>query len=109
MIADLDLALFAYTIAAFGLAYVVGHASISQRPREWLAGLHRAGLLLVELLECPACFGFWTGALVESVGLWPQSIPGHAPWIARILYAGLYTSGSNLILALATGIIARPE
>ncbi len=102
-------AFYAYTIAAFGLAYVVGQAAISKRPRDWLAGLNRVGQFIVELLECPACFGFWTGALVESVGLWPQSIPGHAPWVARILYAGLYTSASNLILAIATGIVARPE
>lgn len=103
-----DLAVVVYAIAAFGLAYIVGHAQISRRPREFAArvvfGRAAVGEFFVDLLECPACFGFWTGLVAGALGVTPNAPTG----VAGALLFGLFTSGSNLLLALSVGIVQRP-
>lgn len=99
--------LLPYLLAAFGLAYIVGHAKISLVPRLLLGGsLHAeppvkplvpvVGPFLVDLAECPACFGFWVGlvyALAVGGGF------GDALWL------GCLTSGSNFLLGRLTKLI----
>jgi hypothetical protein len=100
--------LFVYTVAAFGLAYVLGHAVITQGIRE---ALYQRGALLawlVILLECPACCGFWTGwfaSLVFMVPPWDLSWPS-----LRVAgAAALYTAGSNFLLGRATKLVGHPR
>jgi hypothetical protein len=80
-----------HALAAMGLAWIVGHSAISLPLR---TALHRRSPFLVELLECPGCFGFWTGLAVGLV---------QDPWWA--LPFALFTSATNTILL--TPVIAR--
>lgn len=93
-----------YTLAAFGLAWVVGHAKVSLRPRAWLAERGRAGVFVVELLECPGCFAIWSGGLAGTL-LAPHL--GYPGWRGRLLVSfvlSFYTAGANIVLASMTGI-----
>lgn len=106
-----------YLLGAFGLAYIVGFSVISYPVRFWLGGapapvvldaagpppkaipgaLGPFGDFLCKLLECPACFGFWTG-LVTGLTVRSDSILV-AVWL------GCATSGSNFILARVTRLV----
>jgi hypothetical protein len=91
-------------LVAFGLCYVVGHAKVSLGVREWLAS-HRRLRTVVELIECPACLGFWLG-LVGGL-CWPWLLPvGYPQWASAPLL-GLATSASGYILGRATGWISE--
>ena len=116
----IDAAIF--LLGAFGLAYVVGFSAISFPLRMWLGGvpapavvgfvdgkplpnqpaavpgaLGPFGDFLCKLLECPACFGFWTGAIF-GLTVRGDSFPT-AFWL------GLAVSGSNFILSRLTRLI----
>lgn len=111
--------LFFYTFAAFGLAYIVGHSSISLPFRMALdpgEELTRPGQALrafvLMLIECPACFGFWTGAFA---GLLYVAVDGtYYPKegaLARFMFAAglaLYTAGTNFTLSRLTNLIPAP-
>lgn len=84
-----------YTIAAFGLAYILGHSSISLAPRTWLAS---KSAWLTELLECPACLGFWIGLF------WALPYWGLADWRHFLAYP-VYTAGANFLLGRLTRLI----
>lgn len=101
-----------YVFVAFGLAYVVGHSAISKSIREKIfdSGLtfqSRLRRILVDLLECPACFGFWTGVVVALLGWTPLDVAifsGSGSFLFTIVW-GLFTAGSNLTLAKITKLI----
>lgn len=93
-------ALAFYTVAAFGLAYVVGHSVISRPVREVIALWSEP---LITLIECPACLGWWVG-LGAGIGL---ALAGRLAW-ALILALAFYTAGANFILGRATGLIPNP-
>jgi hypothetical protein len=112
------LGLLIYTVAAFGLAYIVGHSRISlpfrialdpeklETPRDAL----RAWLLM--LIECPACFGFWEGLFA---GMLYAALDGplypREGALAKMLWAvglALYSCGANFILARFTDLIPAP-
>lgn len=113
------LGLLFYTVAAFGLAYIVGHSAISlpfrvlMDPGENLkspAEAARAWILM--LIECPACFGFWEGLFFGMLyaaadgPLYPREGA-----LAKVLWAvglALYTCGANFILARLTSLISAP-
>lgn len=113
------LGLFFYTVAAFGLAYIVGHSGISLPfrmlldPGEKLASPGDAARSFVlMLLECPACFGFWTGVFAGMLylGVDGAYYPKEGA-LAKFLFAAglaLYTTGSNFILARLTNLIPAP-
>jgi len=100
-----------YAFAAFGLAYIVGHATITKVIRERLYDMGAEFEIVtapmwirrrfVDLLECPACFGFWTG-IAASFAFGPflhvGGIPGAFLW-------GCYTAGTNFTLAKITRLI----
>lgn len=94
-----------YTISAFGLAYIVGHSRISRPVR---LALHDTGgwwtRTIVELVECPACFGFWTGLAVGSY----LALAHHAPFGVPFGVA-CYTTGANFLLGRVTGLIPSPD
>lgn len=118
-----------YILAAFGLAFIVGYAKISLPLRAWLAQeryqrwsrmlqayeWHDSRLVelrrgLVELLQCPACLGFWIGfafALADPLMFGAASVLGvdHLPAVERAFFLGLATCASNFILGALTGLI----
>lgn len=104
--------LLIYSVAAFGFAFIAGFSKISFPIRNWIdpgkfttsVGAIRA--LLVMLIECPPCLGFWTGIVASAVlELRVFQIP---TWQWIVLLA-LYTSGSNFILGRVTGLIPKAE
>lgn len=105
--------LFFYTVAAFGLAFILGFSKISLPVRMWIdpgskvtTFLRLIRLFILTLIECPACLGFWTGFLY---GLWvfgvfePPIFDGASTSFAVML--GLYTCGTNFILGRVTGLV----
>ena len=104
--------LFFYTVAAFGLAYIIGHSAISLGVRENISWIGRRGApgklawvatWFLALIECPACFGTWTGLVVGA--LYPQIVPFALSWPLASLALGLYSAGTGFILGKATGLI----
>jgi hypothetical protein len=63
--------LIVISLASYGLWYTVGRGKISEGFRNRLNVGHP---MLIAMLECPGCFGFWTGlVLLISTKLvaWP--------------------------------------
>ena len=107
-------ALLFYTVAAFGLAYILGHAQISLGIRTRLFDLCWPTKWLVELVECPACFGthlgFWFGVLAPAawtIAIIPVPLPLN--WLTAGVWLGLYTAGAGFLLGRATGLINLKE
>lgn len=104
--------LLLYSVASFGFAYILGHSGISLPARKLLdpgGSTPNPGVavrvLLLALIECPACLGFWTG-LVSA--LWIFSVfPGHG-WMG-VIGSALFTCGSNLLLARLAGLYSIEE
>lgn len=110
--------LLVYFLGAFGLAYIVGHSTLSLPFRQWLGGnpiaeppqpgaLGPFGDFLCALIECPACFGFWIGLIAGKLILIPESLEG-APFSTRAAWAlwfGCVTSGTNYILGRLTSLL----
>ncbi len=99
-------ALLFYSVSAFAISYIVGHSTLSKLWRERIWGddpetaRNVVAVAIVLLLECPACFGFWTGVVAALVGTTPFVVE-HLDVVAW----GLFTSGSNLILAKVTKLV----
>ena len=144
-----------YAVAAFGFAYIVGHALISRGFREFLWSIHLGWIARCEnghvvavpsgryearwppvaapctpcaiagketwlnittpvlwplrpfvlFAECPACCGFWIGAII---GFTQPGIFELSPQRFFTAFAlALFTAGSNFILATYTGINAK--
>lgn len=98
----------ALLLGAFGLAYIAGFSLISLPLRLWLGGVPEAepsvpgalgpfGDVLCKLLECPACFGFWTGAFFSF------TVRGDSFLVA--VWLGCAVSGSNFILGRVTRLM----
>jgi len=91
----LFLFLLFHAFAAFGLALIAGFARISLPIRIWL--FHHWGIFgkyLVELMECPICFGFWEGFFVGALA-YPDVI---RRWLFMVLL-GCFTAATNFTLA----------
>lgn len=102
---------FALLLSQFGLAYIIGHSVISlpfrymlappgedpsSPPRGWR-------YTLASWLECPACFGFWSGG---AMGVFvPLVFLGRAGMLDRFVFAGLLVAGSNFVLGRVTRLI----
>ena len=102
------LSLFVWLLAAFGLAYIVGHSVISLPVRLYLAGTEEVPGVspgIVTLLECPACFGTWCGAIAGAFA--PQWFGTDSTWLGCALGACM-TCGANYCLGRATGILPNP-
>lgn len=138
-----------YVLAAFGLAYIVGHSRISRPfrillagPREYSQRCDHCGKLssrrvpdvlsgwpcehcftrnaiwesadvtpyrprdfFVELVECPACFGTWTGLALGL--LMPTLLPLELPRAAAGLALATFTAATNYLLGRASGLVSR--
>ncbi len=91
-------------LAAFGLAYVLGYSKISFPIRNFLAPdpprliswPALLGVILVDLIECPACLGVWEGFFF---GLYTHQ----TPW--QFFVSACAVSGSNFILGRLTRLM----
>lgn len=105
--------LLIYSFCAYGLAYIVGESKISLPLRMWIEPpsvrdakvswliqcFDSIRLVVLSLIECPACFGTWVGFFY---GLW--SAPTFMPPETRgAVLLGLYTCGSNHFLSQLGG------
>ncbi len=101
------LALVFYALCAFGLAYILGHARISLAARSWLAADPlKVWTFFVELVECPACFGFWEGVAFGALAPQPwldSLVPFVMPRWGAALALGLFTCAVGFLLGRATG------
>ena len=81
------------------LAALSGKAKTVRQLRIWLA----------EMLECPACFGTWSGL---AAGLVLVSIPEATPLdplgMAGPFALAAYTCATNFVVAHFTGLLAPP-
>jgi hypothetical protein len=93
--------LLIYCFAALGLSYVLGFSKLSKPFREMGAKMPIT-YVLVLLVECPACLGFWIGVAAVAFRFAPLPI---AATIWHAIYFGLFTAGTNLFLALRSGLI----
>jgi hypothetical protein len=105
----------AYTLVAFGLWYIVGYAAISKRGRGWLkrvsdravmtsdSFLGHFGRFLLDMIQCPGCFGTWAGLGAGFVLQLPAVYDIPAP-----ILLGAYTCASNFLLASLAGIGDHP-
>lgn len=62
-----------YTLILVGLIYIISQSTIFSFLRVRIA---RLSILTMALIYCPACTGFWVGAILGFLGLWPY-ITGH--------------------------------
>jgi len=60
-------------------------------------------VFLLELIECPACLGFWVG--LASGALWPSLVPFPVHRAVAALLLGMSTCGVNYLLGRLTGWI----
>lgn len=100
-----------YTIAQFGFCWILADSKITRPVRVLVAYFaeHEAAgrltrvlaSLLLSLMECVACLGFWVGA---ASGLHLARAWG-MPVLSSMLVCGLYTCGINYLLGRATGLL----
>lgn len=99
--------LILYTLACFGLAYVIGYSKISLPFRLVLEPendrqVFRAWVTM--LIECPACLGFWFGLAYGAFTMNTFDFP--LPGWAGVIGLALYTCAANFLLAMWTvGIV----
>lgn len=99
------IALTIYVFAAFGLAYIVGHSTITKSIREWMfnRGAESRWLIaaivsrtFILMIECPACLGFHVGWIVG----WRCDLG-----FVDAITLGFFTAGTNLVLGKITQIM----
>ncbi len=88
-------------LGAFGLAWGVGHSTLSLPFREALSRTPIFGEFLCKLIECPGCIGFHTGWIYEWLA--GPTLQGPRPFV--ILLVGFAVAGSNFILARLSRLI----
>lgn len=95
-----------YFASAFGLAYIVGHSTISEPVRTWIGGELETPRpyfgRLVMLIECPACFGTWIGMIAGA--LLPSLFTVDTYW-AGAAVGGLSTCAINFLVARWSGLM----
>jgi hypothetical protein len=84
--------LLIYVVACFGFWWIVGRSGISLPVRVAIA---RRFLWPIELVECPGCFGFWTGVACGIVCAHRDAL---LTIVGSALVFGCATSASNLLL-----------
>jgi len=108
---DIDMRwVFVFNVAAFGLAFIVGRAEITDPFRGLLVFLSERHTFIgwitrwgARLLECVVCTGFWIGFVFGAYHWRPDA----ARWGLAIA-TGCYVSGANFILGRMTRLIEDP-
>lgn len=100
--------LFAFTIAVFGITFVVGASKISLPFRTWLGRQSETtahndviASWALALLECPACLGFHLGWIAVAVGLAPHVF---GDGVLGAVFCAFYCCASSLLLARLAGL-----
>jgi hypothetical protein len=84
---------FAYLMIVWGIYYAIGDSRISQPLRQAMKDQdHFIYQFVLELIECPACVGFWLGLIAGGL-IWSQFET--FPKLAQAIYLGLFTLGVN--------------
>lgn len=103
-------ALFIYTHAAFGVAYLIGHSKASEPIRDFIMGNAEVATAsawrvtrrtFVMLIECPVCISTWIGGFAGIV--LGRALGGHHAALA-VLFA-CYTAGASFLLGKLTHLI----
>lgn len=107
----LAVALFFYTFAAFGLAWIIADSKASRPVRRLVAYFaeHEAASratrviasLVLALLECVACLGFWIGLVVG----WYLAPALGGTRIVLALSLACYTAGLNFVIGRKTDLL----
>lgn len=98
----------AWAVIYIGFAYVVGQSVISKPVRVFFR--RRLGMVfLTDMLECPACLGFWTGLIVAgSAPSFAEAVLPAMPigslLCLQVMFA-LLTSGIGLMLGRLFGLM----
>lgn len=122
--------LLLYALAAFGLAYIIGHAKISlpfrlllepdedpgfrggndEHTPPYVKTAFRDSLRwwLLLLLECPACLGFWIGLIYGWVAA-PDFGFGVVSRAGAAFQLALFTCASNLLLTRAAALVEAKD
>jgi hypothetical protein len=85
-------------IGSYGLWYTVGRGKISQYARD---ALQPHIPWVISMIECPGCFGFWTGLLVMIIALSDGiafKIPIHTEAYPYIPILPFFTVATNRLL-----------
>jgi hypothetical protein len=106
------------SIVAFGFWFAIGASKISLLWREPLAALtdlctrdpitpqkvlgRSISWFILNLLECPACTGFWIGVLFAKTDP-AQSMISGTTWVTGWIW-GFYFLTTNLIIARIAGL-----
>ncbi len=104
-------ALAVYLLATFGLCYILGHSRLSLVPRVLAAGVAERSSTVprhlitwtLNLIECPACLGFWLGLAAGATGAAPWPLVTTI-WLNALGWA-FATCGAHYLLASWTGWI----
>lgn len=91
-----------YLLAAFGVAFGVGHSELTYEFRKSLSKSNVLAQWFLKLLECPACVGWhcgWVWIAIGGVHFFGMSSTWH-----EALLLGFATCGSNLLLAKFAGL-----
>jgi hypothetical protein len=84
--------IFILILLAFGLTKIVNSGSIFNPLKEYLTNKNYN--IIVTLLNCPLCFGFWVGALIGYL---------YGPFYCwNILFNGAFYSGCVWLLTCIT-------
>jgi hypothetical protein len=100
--------LLIYSVACFGLAFILGQSKISLpfrlmlEPNEMKTPAQAFRMWLLWLFECPACLGFWTGLAWGHFGR-PSVIEGEPSFVTVV--TALFTCGSNFLLSALSGLL----
>lgn len=95
--------LLVFTLAVFGVAYVLGYAKITFQLR---SKLDRPGFRkwLLDLLECVACTSWWMGNFAFLAGIAPEIFYTWRSLVVGQMVCAFYCCASSLILAKFTGL-----
>jgi hypothetical protein len=63
-----------FALVALGITYGITGSYIMAGVRQLLVRASGDSGMFAVLLYCPACMGFWIGALLGAAGLWPQDV-----------------------------------
>jgi hypothetical protein len=83
-----------FILAAYGLTYLVVHASIFNKIRpakEWLGGFGK-------VFHCTLCFGTWAGIILFSINRWTELFTFEYTF-ANFLICGCVGAGTSYFLS----------
>lgn len=82
--------MIAFALVTIGITYGITASALLRPLRGLLVWASGGSSWVAVLLYCPACMGFWVGALLGAAGLWPEAVHGFsAAWRSAFAAAAL--------------------